>query len=67
MLDFSHAIEGWQCSSTPWLSRNLLKFMHWNMNSIIVHDDIRVPLIKSYNIIQHYDLIAITETALPIK
>ena len=48
----------------PGPSRNLLKFMHWNLNSIIAHDGIRVPLIQSYNIIQNYDLIAITETAL---
>ena len=45
-------------------SRNLLKIMHWNLNSIVAHDGIRIPLIQSYNLIQNYDLIAITETAL---
>ena len=45
-------------------ARNLLKMMHWNLNSIIAHDGIRVPLIQSYNLIQNYDLIAITETAI---
>ena len=48
----------------PGPSRNLLKFMHWNLNSIVAHDGIRVPLIQSYNIIQNYNLIAINETAL---
>ena len=48
----------------PGPSRNLLKFMHWNLNSLVAHDGIRVPLIQSYNLIQNYDLIAITETAL---
>ena len=48
----------------PGPCRNLLKFMHWNFNSIIAHDGIRVPLIQSYNLIQNYDLIAITETAI---
>ena len=48
----------------PGPSRNLLKFMHWNLNSIVAHDGIRVPLIQSYNIIKNYDLIAITESAL---
>ena len=48
----------------PGSSRNLLKLMHWNLNSLVAHDGIRVPLIQSYNLIQNYDLIAITETAL---
>ena len=48
----------------PGPSRNLLKFMDWNLNSLVAHDGIRVPLIQSYNLIQNYDLIAITETAL---
>ena len=48
----------------PGPPRNLLKIKHWNLNSIIAHDGIRVPLIQSFNLIQNYDLIAITETAL---
>ena len=48
----------------PGPKRNLLKFMHWNLNFIVAHDGIRIPLIQSYNINQNYDLIAITETAL---
>ena len=48
----------------PGPSRNLLKFMHWNLNSLVAHDGIRVPLIQSYNLIQKYDVIGLTETAL---
>ena len=48
----------------PGPPRNLLKFMHWNLNSIVAHDGIRVPIIQSYNLIQNYDLIAISETTL---
>ena len=44
--------------------KNILKCMHWNLNSLIAHDGIRVPLIQSYNLIQNYDVIGITETAL---
>ena len=44
--------------------KNLLKFMHWNLNSLVAHDGIRVPLIQSYNLIQKYDEIGLTETAL---
>ena len=48
----------------PHPKRNLLKFMHWNLNSLVAHDGIRVPLIQSYNLIQKYDVIGLTETAL---
>ena len=48
----------------PGSQRNLLKFMHWNLNSLIAHDGIRIPIIQAYNLLHSYDLIAITETAL---
>ena len=48
----------------PGPPRDLLKFMHWNLNSIVAHDGIRIPLIQSFNLDKKYDLIAITETAL---
>ena len=38
--------------------------MHWNLNSILAHNGIRVPLIQSYNLLHNYDFIALTETAL---
>jgi hypothetical protein len=38
--------------------------MHWNCNSLLAHNGIRIPLIESYNVLQKYDIIAITESAL---
>ena len=35
----------------------LLKFMHWNVNSISAHDFIRIPLIQSLNAYNDYDII----------
>ena len=42
----------------------LLKFMHWNVNSLSAHDFICIPLIQSLNSYNDYGIIAITETAL---
>ena len=39
-----------------------LKFCHWNLNSIIARDKIKIPLIEAYNSIFHYDIIALSET-----
>ena len=60
-----------KCSykSGTWLEPRdggLLKFMHWNVNSLSAHDFIRIPLIQSLNSLNDYDIIAITETALNI-
>ena len=41
-----------------------LAMMHWNCNSLLAHQGIRIPLIESYNLLNKYDIIAITETAL---
>ena len=43
---------------------NLISIMHWNLNSLLAHNGIRIPLIESYNILHKYDIIAITESAL---
>ena len=40
--------------------RNLLNCMHWNLNSLVTHDGIRIPIIQSYNLLHNYDLIVIT-------
>ena len=42
----------------------LLKFMHWNVNSLYAHDFVRIPLIQSLNAYNDYNIIVITETAL---
>ena len=41
-----------------------LKFFHWNLNSITTRDNTKISLIKIYNSIFNYDLIAISDTRL---
>ena len=48
----------------PGPESSLVNIMHWNLNSILAHNGIRVPLIQSYNLLHNYDFIALTETAL---
>ena len=43
---------------------NSLKFCHWNLDSIVVNDFIKIPLIEAYNSFYNYDLIALSETYL---
>ena len=66
MVNFYLNFEGWGYTSPSRfsLSRNLLKCLHGELNTIVAHDGIRAPLIQSYYLIQNYVLIAITETAL---
>ena len=35
-------------------------YCHWNVNSILVHD--KLSLIESYNTVQKYDIVCISET-----
>ena len=44
--------------------QNPLTIFHWNPNSILAHAGIRIRCIEALNLIQNYDLIAITESAL---
>ena len=48
----------------PGPKREISKFSccHWNVNSILAHD--KLSLIKSYNTVQKYDIICISETFL---
>ena len=41
-----------------------LKFCHWNLNGIITHDRIKIPLIEAYNSIFHYNIIALSKTVI---
>ena len=43
---------------------NSLKFCHWNLDSIAVHDFIKILLIEACNPVYNYDLIAFSETYL---
>ena len=41
-----------------------LKFCHWNLNSILTRNKIKISLIEAYNSVFHYDLFAISESLL---
>ena len=41
-----------------------LKFCHWNLNGILSRNKIKIPLMKAYNTVFHYDIIALSETFL---
>ena len=43
---------------------NFISIMHWNCNSLLAHNGIRIPLIDSYNSLHKYDIITITESVL---
>ncbi len=50
-------------STGPTNYANPLKLMHWNLNSLLAGVN-RISLIESYNAIQSYDFIALTESKL---
>ena len=43
---------------------NSLKFCHWNLNSILTRNRIKIYLLEAYNSVFHYDLFAISESLL---
>ena len=43
---------------------NSLKFCHWNLNSILTRNKIKISLTEAYNSVFHYDLFAILESLL---
>ena len=48
----------------PIITKNPLKIMHWNLNSILAHNGARISILEAFNSIESYDVIAITESAL---
>ena len=54
---------GPRCASS--ISRsNPINILHWNLNSLLAHNGIRLRCIEALNVIQNYDVIAISESAL---
>ena len=41
-----------------------LNFCHWNLNSILSRDSVKISLIQAYNSVLNFDLIALSETYL---
>ena len=44
--------------------KNSLKFCHWNLNSVLVHDRIKISLLEAYNSVYNYDILVLGETYL---
>ena len=56
-----------EIEKNPGPNSGTFKFCTWNLNSILAYDFLRVSLLKAYNSVYKYDLIAITETHLDTK
>ena len=41
--------------------KNALKFCHWNLNSVLAHDRIKVSLLEAYNSVYNYDILVLGE------
>ena len=50
----------------PWATEIYLPppVCHWNLNSILAHNKIKISLLEAYDTIYHNDIIALTETQL---
>ena len=44
--------------------KNALKFCHWNLNSVLAHDRIKVSLLEAYNSLHNYDILVLGEAYL---
>ena len=44
--------------------KNALTFCHWNLNSVLAHDRIKVSLLEAYNSVCNYDNLVLGETYL---
>ena len=41
-----------------------LRFCHWNVNGVCARDKIKISLFEAFNLVFHYDIIALSETYL---
>ena len=48
----------------PGQKYSLLKFCHWNLNSLTVHDSIKISLLQEYVIQNNNQMIGLSETFL---
>ena len=44
--------------------KRTLTFCHWNLNSVLAHNKIKISLLEAYDSVYHNDIIALTETQL---
>ena len=48
----------------PGTVKRTLNFCHWNLNSVLAHNKIKISLLEAYDSVYHNDIIALTETQL---
>ena len=48
----------------PGTAKRTLNFCHWNLNSVLARNKIKISLLEVYNSVYHNDIIALTETQL---
>ena len=51
-----------ETSAGPKRSHSYLSCCHWNVNSLIAHNMLKVSLLEAYNTVHKYDFICISET-----
>ena len=48
----------------PGTVKRTLNLYHWNLNSVLAHNKIKISLLEAYDSAYHNDIIALTETQL---
>ena len=48
----------------PGTVKRTLNFCHWNPNSVLAHNKIKISLLEAYDFVYHNDIIALTEIQL---
>ena len=51
-----------ETNAGPKKSHSYLSCCHWNVNSLIAHNMLKVSLLEAYNTVHKYDFICISET-----
>ena len=61
---FIQLIRSGDIEIQPGPIKNALKFCHWNLNSVLAHDRIKISLLEAYNSVYNYDILVSGETYL---
>ena len=61
---FIQLIRSGDIEIQPGPIKNALKFCHWNLNSVLAHDRIKISLLEAYNSVYNYDILVLGETYL---
>ena len=61
---FIQLIRSGDIEIQPGPIKNALKFCHWNLNSVLAHDRIKISLLEAYNSVYNYNILVLVETYL---